>query len=152
MQLAVVTVLVLGGAILAYLDAAAGVERKAAEEAVAVAVTLADSADVRKVVQSPNPSSRLQPFAEVSIRVLDAAGRPARGLSAAVVTESASDRWMFPVLVDSDGRAFARYLVPGGAKVTVYDGWQQRFEQAVVLSPGLNPEVVVQLPVKEPPR
>lgn len=95
---------------------------------------------------------RLQPFAEVSIRVLDAAGRPARGLSAAVVTESASDRWMFPVLVDSDGRAFARYLVPGGAKVTVYDGWQQRFEQAVVLSPGLNPEVVVQLPVKEPPR
>ncbi|MGI5995218.1 MAG: ATP-binding protein [Saccharomonospora viridis] len=64
MQLAVVTVLVLGGAILAYLDAAAGVERKAAEEAVAVAVTLADSADVRKAVQSPNPSSRLQPFAE----------------------------------------------------------------------------------------
>src|SRR5690606_39358226 len=71
MQLAVVTVLVLRGAILAYLDAAAGVERKAAEEAVTVAVTLADSADVRKVVQPPKPSSLRQPFAE---RVDDDAG------------------------------------------------------------------------------
>ncbi len=64
MQLAVVIVLVLGGATLTYLDAAADVEQEAAEEAVSVAVTLADSSDVREAVMSSDPSSRLQPFAE----------------------------------------------------------------------------------------
>ncbi|EHR62257.1 sensor histidine kinase [Saccharomonospora cyanea] len=64
LQLAVVSVLVLGATALAYLDAAAGVEKKATEEVVSVAVTLADSPDVRQSVRLPDPSSVLQPFAE----------------------------------------------------------------------------------------
>ncbi|EIE99766.1 ATP-binding protein [Saccharomonospora glauca] len=64
LQLAVVGVLVLGGAVLAYLDAESTVEEKAAEEVVAVAATIADSRDVREAVTLPDPSVRLQPFAE----------------------------------------------------------------------------------------
>ncbi len=64
LQLTVVSVLVLGGTALAYLDAAAGVEKKATEEVVSVAVTLADSPDVRQSVTTPDPSSSLQPLAE----------------------------------------------------------------------------------------
>ncbi|WP_277681352.1 ATP-binding protein [Saccharomonospora azurea] len=64
LQLSVVGVLVIGGTSLAYFDAAGTVEDKATEEVVSVAITLADSPDVRTAVSRPNPSATLQPFAE----------------------------------------------------------------------------------------
>ncbi|WP_024877857.1 ATP-binding protein [Saccharomonospora piscinae] len=70
MQVAMVSVLVLGGAGLAYVDAANTVRDQATEEVVSVAVTLADSPDVRQAVSladsadSADPSGVLQPFAE----------------------------------------------------------------------------------------
>ncbi|WP_197321485.1 sensor histidine kinase [Saccharomonospora sp. NB11] len=64
LQLSVVAVLVIGGTSLAYVDAVNTVEDKATDEVVSVAVTLADSPDIRTAVTRPNPSVTLQPFAE----------------------------------------------------------------------------------------
>ncbi|WP_232212806.1 ATP-binding protein, partial [Saccharomonospora saliphila] len=64
LQLVLVSVLVGAAAVLAWLDSAEAVERKAREEVVSVAATLADSPDVRRALRSPDPSARLQPFAE----------------------------------------------------------------------------------------
>ncbi|WP_083666581.1 sensor histidine kinase [Saccharomonospora sp. CUA-673] len=63
LQFVVVTVLVVTGAGLAYVDASQAAKDKAAEEVMSVAATLADSPDVRSAVQDPNPSEVLQPYA-----------------------------------------------------------------------------------------
>ncbi|MCP2182692.1 ATP-binding protein [Prauserella alba] len=64
LQLVVVAVLVVVGAVLAYIDASDATEEAAREEVTSVAVTLADSPDVPEAVARPDPSDVLQPFAE----------------------------------------------------------------------------------------
>nr|WP_253865617.1 sensor histidine kinase [Prauserella halophila] len=64
LQLAVVAVLVTVGAVLAYVDASEATEDAATEEVTSVAATLADSPVVPAAVGGPEPSRRLQPFAE----------------------------------------------------------------------------------------
>ncbi|WP_245959946.1 ATP-binding protein [Prauserella flavalba] len=64
LQLVLVGLLVGGGTVLAYLDAAQATDDKAAEEVVSVAATLADSPGVRDALAAADPSAELQPFAE----------------------------------------------------------------------------------------
>ncbi|MBK1788542.1 sensor histidine kinase [Prauserella sp. ASG 168] len=64
LQVVLVSLLVGGGALLAYLDAAQATDEKATDEVVSVAATLADSPGVRDALTSPDPSAELQPFTE----------------------------------------------------------------------------------------
>ncbi|MEU6646973.1 sensor histidine kinase [Saccharomonospora sp. NPDC046836] len=64
LQLVLVSVLVIGGVVLAYADAVQATDNKAADEVVSVAVTLADSPSVRDALAEPDPSQVLQPVAE----------------------------------------------------------------------------------------
>ena len=64
LQVIIVGVLVVAGALLAYLDVADRTEDSTREEVVSVALTIADSPAVVDAVQAKEPSAVLQPFAE----------------------------------------------------------------------------------------
>lgn len=64
LQALVVAVLVGGGVALAYLDAARSSEEVASREVVSVARTAADSPSLLAALDTPDPSARIQPFAE----------------------------------------------------------------------------------------
>ncbi|MFI7678892.1 ATP-binding protein [Actinophytocola sp. NPDC049390] len=64
LQVIIVGVLVVAGAVLAYLDVAGRTEDSTREEVISVALTIADSPAVVDVVQANEPSAILQPFAE----------------------------------------------------------------------------------------
>jgi sensor histidine kinase regulating citrate/malate metabolism len=64
LQVIIVGVLVVAGAVLAYLDVAGRTEDSTREEVVSVALTIADSPAVVDAVQANEPSVILQPFAE----------------------------------------------------------------------------------------
>src|SRR5262245_58129076 len=64
LQLLVVAVTVAGGAVLALVQARDLLPEEAAAEARAVAVSVAASPDVLAALEGPNPSARLQPYAE----------------------------------------------------------------------------------------
>lgn len=64
LQLAVVLTLVLGGVLLAWLDARHDSSETARKRVVGVAVAVADSPTVRTALASPSPSQILQPYAE----------------------------------------------------------------------------------------
>ncbi len=64
LQLVIVTVLVAGGAVFAYLQAARATEDSAREKSTAVALSVADSPAVLTALETEDPSARLQPFAE----------------------------------------------------------------------------------------
>ncbi|ALG12331.1 sensor histidine kinase [Kibdelosporangium phytohabitans] len=64
LQVVIVAVIVGGGSILAYLDAARNTEDTARREVVAVAKSVADAPTLVNALATPNPSTTLQPFAE----------------------------------------------------------------------------------------
>jgi two-component system, CitB family, sensor kinase len=64
LQLLVVFIVVLSALALAYLDARADQRRQAGEAALAVATTTADSPQILAALATPDPSVRLQPWAE----------------------------------------------------------------------------------------
>lgn len=64
LQVIIVGVLVVAGAVLAYLDVVDRTEDSTREEVVSVALTIADSPAVVDAVQAHEPSAILQPFAE----------------------------------------------------------------------------------------
>jgi two-component system, CitB family, sensor kinase len=64
LQVIIVGVLVIAGALLAYLDVADRTEDSTREEVVSVALTIADSPAIVDAVQAKEPSAVLQPFAE----------------------------------------------------------------------------------------
>lgn len=64
LQLVMVGVLVTAGALLAYLEADRATEDSAREESKSVAVSVADSPNVRTAVGEDDPTRQLQPFAE----------------------------------------------------------------------------------------
>ncbi|MPZ85948.1 MAG: GHKL domain-containing protein [Actinophytocola sp.] len=64
LQVTVVGLLAIVGAVLAYLDVADRTEDSTRDEVVSVALTIADSPVVVDAVRTPDPSARLQPFAE----------------------------------------------------------------------------------------
>ncbi len=64
LQLAVVLTLVLGGVLLAWLDARHDSSETARKRVVGIAVSIADSPTVRTALASPDPSAVLQPYAE----------------------------------------------------------------------------------------
>lgn len=64
LQVLVVLVLVATATALAALDARRDTRNSARDEAVAVALSVADSPTVRQAVEDPDPSVALQPFAE----------------------------------------------------------------------------------------
>ena len=64
LQVIIVGVLVIAGALLAYLDVVDRTEDSTREEVVSVALTIADSPAVVDAVQAKEPSAVLQPFAE----------------------------------------------------------------------------------------
>ncbi|MEO6472667.1 MAG: sensor histidine kinase [Aeromicrobium sp.] len=64
LQLAVVLALVLGGVVLAWLDARHDSSETARKSVVAVAVSVADSPTVRSALKTAHPSATLQPYAE----------------------------------------------------------------------------------------
>ena len=64
LQLLVVLIVVLSALTLAYFDARADQRRQAGEAALAVATTTADSPQILAALATPDPSARLQPWAE----------------------------------------------------------------------------------------
>ncbi|MFD2422459.1 sensor histidine kinase [Amycolatopsis pigmentata] len=64
LQVTGVAALVVAGAMLAYFAAAHAAERRAGDEVVAVAHTVADAPVLAEALSTPDPSVRLQPFAE----------------------------------------------------------------------------------------
>ena len=64
LQLLVVLIVVLSALTLAYFDARTDQRRQAGEAALAVAKTTADSPQILAALATPNPSARLQPWAE----------------------------------------------------------------------------------------
>jgi protocatechuate 3,4-dioxygenase beta subunit len=87
---------------------------------------------------------RLQPWGNVSVRVLAADGTPARGVRVRLQASSLS------LNVDIDGCAsFGRYP-PGPARLKVFDRTSQLCEQEVLITPGLNPEITIRLPAAQP--
>ena len=64
LQLLVVLIVVLSALTLAYFDARTDQRRQAGEAALAVATTTADSPQILAALATPNPSARLQPWAE----------------------------------------------------------------------------------------
>ncbi|MGH3451741.1 MAG: sensor histidine kinase [Haloechinothrix sp.] len=64
LQLVIVAVVVTGGAVLAYLEAVRATEDSAREKVTSVAVSVADSPSLLAALAEPDPSARLQPFAE----------------------------------------------------------------------------------------
>jgi len=64
LQLAVVLTLVVGGVLLAWLDARQDSRAAARDRVVAVAVSVADAPSVRSALSAPEPSMILQPYAE----------------------------------------------------------------------------------------
>src|SRR5688572_10551976 len=64
LQVVIVGVIVGGGSILAYLDAARNTERAAEREVVAVAKSVADTPTLLSALTTARPTDTLQPFAE----------------------------------------------------------------------------------------
>jgi two-component system CitB family sensor kinase len=64
LQLVMVGVLVVAGAVFAYLEAARATEDSAREESTSVALSVAGAPSVRAAVRSENPTATLQPYAE----------------------------------------------------------------------------------------
>ncbi|WP_415830067.1 PAS domain-containing protein, partial [Kibdelosporangium persicum] len=64
LQVVIVAVIVAGGSILAYLDAARNTEDTARREVVAVAKSVADAPTLLTALATPRPTDILQPFAE----------------------------------------------------------------------------------------
>ncbi|WP_067797210.1 sensor histidine kinase [Actinomadura formosensis] len=64
LQAAVVGLLVVAGAVLAYLDSGRVANESAAQTVTAVAASIADARDVRAALATPDPSRLLQPYAE----------------------------------------------------------------------------------------
>lgn len=64
LQAAVVGLLVVAGAVLAYLDSGRAANESAAQTVAAVAASIADTRDVRAALATPDPSRLLQPYAE----------------------------------------------------------------------------------------
>jgi len=64
LQAGIVAVLVVIGATLGYLDARRSADARARATVSVVATTLADAPDLRAALATPDPSARLQPFAE----------------------------------------------------------------------------------------
>ncbi len=89
---------------------------------------------------------RLQPFAEVTVRVLDASGQPARRVRVGGQFQVASGPFMASRELDADGKVTLKRCVPGTELLTIYGTSSKLHEQKLSLSPGLNPEVVVRLP------
>jgi protocatechuate 3,4-dioxygenase beta subunit len=89
---------------------------------------------------------RLEPWAEVPVCVIDAAGSPVRKATVGLVREP---RLLFDPTdarsTDVNGRVVVRQ-VPGPAKLIVYGGRGEPFQQVVHIAPGRNPEIVVRLP------
>lgn len=64
LQVAIVGVLVVGGAVFAYLEAVRATEDSAREKVTSVALSVADTPSVLSAVRSSDPTATLQPFAE----------------------------------------------------------------------------------------
>jgi sensor histidine kinase regulating citrate/malate metabolism len=64
LQVLVVLVVVVGAVLLAYADARRSQIASARDRALAVAVSVADTPQVREALRTPDPSSRIAPFAE----------------------------------------------------------------------------------------
>jgi sensor histidine kinase regulating citrate/malate metabolism len=64
LQVVIVSVLVIAGVTLTYLDARRGADRRARDVVTAVAATLAGAPNLRAALAPPDPSRELQPFAE----------------------------------------------------------------------------------------
>ena len=88
MQVAVVTVLVIGCAALAYGYAEAQTEEAARDLVAATARTVADSPQVREAVRGPDPTAALQPYA---LRVTKDAG-----VAFVTIMNPAGIRWTHP--------------------------------------------------------
>lgn len=64
LQVVIVGVLVVGGAVFAYLEAVRATEDSAREKVTSVALSVADAPSVLSALRTPDPTARLQPFAE----------------------------------------------------------------------------------------
>ncbi len=93
---------------------------------------------------------RLEPWGEVPVRVLDAAGAPARRVNVAIVRDVNLGFWPTPPQVDADGRAVVKRCAPGPHHVRVFVGDEVLVERELLVTPGLNPEVELRLPALTP--
>jgi len=98
LQVIIVGVLVVAGAVLAFLDVAARTKASSRDEVVAVATTIADTPAIVDAVEAPDPSVVLQPFTN---RVLDDTG-----IDFVTIMDTNGRRWTHP----DPGQIGARYL------------------------------------------
>jgi two-component system, CitB family, sensor kinase len=98
LQVIIVGVLVVAGAVLAFLDVAARTKASSRDEVVAVATTIADTPAIVDAVEAPDPSVVLQPFTN---RVLDDTG-----IDFVTIMDTTGRRWTHP----DPGQIGARYL------------------------------------------
>jgi RNA polymerase sigma-70 factor (ECF subfamily) len=94
---------------------------------------------------------RLQPFAEVSVRVVVPQGEPTRALRVGLVPEHHAGDWAPPAEpVGPDGVAHLAGRYPGNNTLLVFASRRGRelLRQPVTLQPGANAEIVVTLPAK----
>ncbi len=88
LQLVVLVVVVLGSLALAYTDARRDAERAATDQVLAVARTVAESPAIDQSIQTADPSSRLQPYAE--------SVRRDTGTDFVVIMDRSGIRWTHP--------------------------------------------------------
>jgi RNA polymerase sigma factor (sigma-70 family) len=95
---------------------------------------------------------RLEPWGEVPVRLLDAQGLPAKKMLVVVRRDVYVGDFFPPQRPDSAGRAVVKRCTPGASHLYVAADEEfgarpvALFEQELVVTPGLNPEVVVRLP------
>jgi hypothetical protein len=91
---------------------------------------------------------RLQSWGEVPVRVLSSEGTPARKVR--VMAERDVSLGVYPGAqpVDVEGRIVLRRCAPGAHHLRVWRDTEKLHEQELMVTPGLNPEVVVRLPAQ----
>ena len=83
------------------------------------------------------------------MRVLDAAGAPARNVRVGAHRDVNLGFWPAALAVDGDGRVVLKACAPGAHRPRVYRDTELLCEQELLATPGLNPEVEVRLPALE---
>ena len=90
---------------------------------------------------------------QVKVSVLRADGAPARGTYCRVWREPHIGNWgTSSQPVDPNGVYVESWCVPGPSKVAIFDDRGMLLEREVMITPGLNPDLVVKLPPPNAPR
>ncbi|MEU5835083.1 sensor histidine kinase [Streptomyces diacarni] len=103
MQVVLVTVVVAGCALFAYLSGKAQASQSATHRARATTQAVADSPSVRDAIRSPHPSRRLQPYAEET--------RRDTGVTFITIMDTDGTRWTHPE-PDRIGERFVGHIGP----------------------------------------